>query len=61
MVWFCVSVDGTAKEYRIYERKFGFVSYDGFQIIKESLTKSKKQLVAIAAMTPIQKQFVGTW
>ena len=44
----------------IYNRKFGIVLYDGFPVLKESVTNSKSQLAAILALTPIQKQFVGT-
>jgi len=43
-----------------YHRTRGIVSYDGFYVPKESLTRSNKQLVAIGSLKPIQKQFVGT-
>jgi hypothetical protein len=36
------------------------VAYDGFYVLKESLTKCEKQLTAIAALTLIQRQFIGT-
>ncbi len=44
----------------LYERRSGFVVYDGFTILKESITRSRKQLAAINGLMPIQKQFVGT-
>jgi hypothetical protein len=43
-----------------YYRRGGFVSYDGFIVPKENLTRSKNQLQAIALLTPTQKQFIGT-
>ena len=46
--------------HRVYSRTSGVVDYDGFQVLRESLTNSKNQLAAIVAMTPIQRQFVGT-
>jgi len=36
------------------------VNYDGFYVLRESITKCKRQLEVIAVLTPIQKQFVGT-
>jgi hypothetical protein len=44
----------------LYSRRSGLVVYDGFSVLKESLTRSRKQLTAIKALAPIQKQFVGT-
>jgi hypothetical protein len=43
-----------------YRRGRGIVRYDGFYVLRESITKCRKQLAAIAALTPIQKQFIGT-
>jgi len=43
-----------------YRRGRGIVDYDGFHVLRESLTKSRSQLLAIAALTPVQKQFIGT-
>lgn len=43
-----------------YDRKFGIIQYDGFLVLKGSISRSKIQLDAIASMTAIQKQFVGT-
>lgn len=43
-----------------YAKGVGLVLYDGFHILKESITGSKSQLEAISALTPIQKQFIGT-
>jgi len=43
-----------------HHRKRGVVLYDGFYVPKDNLTRSKKQLAAIIALTPIQKQFIGT-
>jgi hypothetical protein len=54
-----VQVDQTSNRYMKYDRNYGIVLYDGFRILKESLTRSKGQLAAILAMTPVQKQFVG--
>jgi hypothetical protein len=54
-----MQTDESASRYRNYDRKYGIVSYDGFLVIKESITKSRNQLTAIAAMTPIQKQLVA--
>ncbi len=36
------------------------VRYDGFYVLKESLTKCRKQLAAIAVLTLVQRQFIGT-
>ena len=44
----------------MYDRNLGITWYDGFPILKESLTRSRNQLDAIRVLTPIQKQFVGT-
>jgi len=38
----------------------GFVKYDSFYVLKESVTRSKKQIAAIKALTPVQRQFIGT-
>jgi hypothetical protein len=38
----------------------GLVQYDGFYVLKESIIMSRNQLNAIAKLTPIQKQFIGT-
>ena len=46
--------------YRAYDRKYGIVLYDGFPVLKESLTRSARQLTAIRALNPIQKQLIGT-
>ncbi|HEV2138211.1 MAG TPA: hypothetical protein VGR53_05165 [Nitrososphaerales archaeon] len=43
-----------------YANGVGLVLYDGFQVLKESITRSKNQLEAISALTPIQKQFIAT-
>jgi hypothetical protein len=43
-----------------YARASGFIVYDGFTILKESLTRSKNQLAAIRVLAPIEKQFIGT-
>jgi len=49
-----------AKDLRRYDRNFGIVLYDGFQVLKESLVRSRRQLAAICAMTLVERQFVGT-
>jgi hypothetical protein len=36
------------------------VKYDGFFVLRESITKSKKQLDAIANLSQIEKQFIAT-
>ncbi len=56
----CVRVEEVAKRSRFYDRNLGIVLYDGFPILKESVTRSNHQLVAINSLTTIQKQFVGT-
>ncbi|MDA4126803.1 MAG: hypothetical protein OK452_06345 [Thaumarchaeota archaeon] len=43
-----------------YRRGRGIVKYDGFYVLREIITKCRIQLEAIAALTPIQKQFIGT-
>ncbi len=43
-----------------YTRTRGIVDYDGFRVLKENLSRSRKQLTAIGALAPIEKQFVGT-
>jgi hypothetical protein len=43
-----------------YANGVGLVRYDGFNVLKESITNSRSQLKAIADLTPIQKQFIGT-
>ena len=48
------------KRFTFYNRKRGIIPYDGFPVLKESLTRSRKQISAIVAMTRIQRQFVGT-
>jgi len=55
-----VQIDSGAEFHRRYYRNYGIVSYDGFPIVRESLTKSKNQLGAIRSLTPTQKQFVAT-
>jgi hypothetical protein len=47
-------------QHRVYNRRSGVVNYDSFQVLRESLTNSRSQLTAITAMTPTQRQFVGT-
>jgi len=46
--------------YSEYHRRRGLVLYDGFQVPKENLSKSAKQLNGINALTIDQRQFVGT-
>jgi hypothetical protein len=46
--------------YRSYERNLGIVSYDGFPVLKEGLTNSRRQLGAIGSLKDIQKQFIAT-
>ena len=36
------------------------MKYDSFYVLRENITKCRRQLEAIAALTPIQKQFIGT-
>ena len=43
-----------------YRRVRGIVLYDGFYVLKESLTQCNRQLSAIAALDTVQKQFIGT-
>jgi len=49
-----------AGRYANFPNGSGFVKYDSFYVLKESITRSRKQLAAIDALTPIQKQFIGT-
>jgi hypothetical protein len=55
-----VQIDSGADLHRRYDRNYGIVLYDGVPIVRESLTRFRNQLEAIRALTPIQKQFVGT-
>ena len=45
---------------QVFERASGIAMYDSFQVLKESLTRSRLQLGAIGLLTAIQRQFVGT-
>jgi len=54
------TVDETESPSTIYRRRRGIVQYDGFYVPRETITRSKRQLDAIAALTDIQKQFIGT-
>jgi hypothetical protein len=38
----------------------GIVLYGGFVVPKDSISRSKHQLSAIRALSPVQKQFIGT-
>jgi hypothetical protein len=50
----------TSGRYANYQLGRGLVPYDGFYVLRESLTRSRVQLEAIAALNQIQKQFIGT-
>jgi hypothetical protein len=43
-----------------YNRRGGYVWYDGFKVPRENLTRSKCQLAVISVLTVEQKQFIGT-
>ena len=47
-------------QHPLYNRRSGVANYDGFQVLRESLSNSRNQIAAIIAMTPTQRQFVGT-
>jgi hypothetical protein len=47
-------------QYRTYDRRFGIVSYYGFPVLKESITRSRRQLEAIGSLSTDQKQLIGT-
>ena len=51
---------GPPVRYANFPKRVGLVLYDGFYVLKESITRSRNQLEAIGTLTPIQKQFVGT-
>jgi hypothetical protein len=53
-------VSGVAPLGRTYDRGFGIVLYDGFEVLKESITRSSRQLDAILSLTQVQKQLIGT-
>ena len=54
-----VHVDNGQRWPRGSQRR-GRVSHDGFQVPRDSLSRSAKQLSAIDALTTEQRQFVGT-
>jgi len=49
-----------AGRYASFPNGPGWVRYDSFYVLKESITRSKRQLAAICALTQVQKQFIGT-
>jgi hypothetical protein len=53
-------LDVDSQKVRVYQRKEGFVSYHGFRVPRENLTRSKNQLAAVSRLTPIQRQFIAT-
>ena len=46
--------------YANHQKGRGLVMYEGFFVLKESITKAKRNLEAITRLTPVQKQFIGT-
>ncbi|MDE1852678.1 MAG: hypothetical protein KGI38_02895 [Thaumarchaeota archaeon] len=52
--------ENSAIRFANFQRGRGLVRYDGFYVLRETLTKSNDQLTAIAQLTPVQKQFIGT-
>lgn len=46
--------------YANYQKGRGLVKFEGFFVLKESITKAKHILDAISQLTPVQKQFIGT-
>ena len=53
--------EGTRESRSIdYRWKNATVLYDGFRILRASLTASRRQLHAFNSHEPVQKQFIGT-
>ena len=52
--------EGYPGRYANFPNGPGLVRYDSFYVLRESITRSKKQLAAISKLTSIQKQFIGT-
>ena len=50
------SLHASASHYR----KGGLVEFEGFRVPKESLSKSDRQLQAVAALSQVDRQFIGT-
>jgi hypothetical protein len=49
-----------SSRYGNYKLGRRLVVHDGFYVLKENLTRSRKRLSAIAALDEIEKQFIGT-
>lgn len=60
LIQFVEAVEESATWLSDYHRRRAIITFEGFPVPTRNLVQCKEQLAAINALTPVEKQFIGT-